>query len=88
MVNKINHLSSQKSDLVLKIINDWRVAKASNGNEICVKIIPLKRQQNTLNGSKWVEVGKKILLDSGQEIDFNLDGNSFYTDINQLYRLI
>ena len=76
------------SDFVLKIINDWRVAKASNGNEICVKIIPLKRQQNTLNGSKWVEVGKKILLDSGQEIDFNLDGNSFYTDVNQLYRLM
>jgi hypothetical protein len=40
-----------------------------------------------LKGFKWVEVGKKILLDSGQEIDFNLDGNSFYTEVNQLYRL-
>ncbi|MCU4581152.1 transposase [Acinetobacter gyllenbergii] len=73
---------------MLKIINEWRVAKACNGNEICVQIIPLKRQQNTLEGFKWVEVGKKILLDSGLEIDFNLDGKSFYTDVNQLYRLI
>ncbi|ENW80972.1 hypothetical protein F909_02263 [Acinetobacter sp. ANC 3929] len=73
---------------MLKIISEWRVAKASNGNEICVKIIPLKRQQNTLKGFKWVEVGKKVLLDSGLEIDFNLDGKSFYTDVNQLYRLI
>ncbi|MEG2344291.1 MAG: hypothetical protein RSB52_09050, partial [Acidaminococcaceae bacterium] len=61
------------SDFVLKIINEWHVAKASNGNEICVQIIPLKRQQNTLDGFKWVEVGKKVLLQSGQEVDFNLD---------------
>ncbi|MBJ8482645.1 transposase [Acinetobacter vivianii] len=73
---------------MLKTINEWHVAKASNGNEICVQIIPLKRQQNTLEGFKWVEVGKKILLNSGLEIDFNLDGKSFYTDVNQLYRLI
>lgn len=72
---------------MLKIINEWHVAKASNGNEICVQIIPLKRQQNTLNGFKWVEVGKKVLLQSGQEVDFNLDGKSFYTSVNQLYRL-
>ncbi|AVZ85577.1 MULTISPECIES: hypothetical protein [Acinetobacter] len=76
------------SDFVLKIINEWRVAKASNGNEICVQIIPMKRQQNTLDGFKWVEVGKKIQLESGREVDFNLDGKSFYTDVNQLYRLI
>ena len=75
------------SNLVLKIINEWHIVKASNGKEICVQIIPLKRQKNTLKGFKWVEVGKKILLDSGQEIDFNLDGNSFYTEVNQLYRL-
>ena len=75
------------SDSVVKIINEWRVAKAVNGNEISVQIIPLKRQQNTLEGFKWVEVGKKVLLESGQEIDFNLDGNSFYTSVNQLYRL-
>ena len=80
-------MSSEMSDLVLKIINKWHVAKASNGNEISVQIIPLKRQQNTLQGSKWVEVGKRVLLNSGQEIDFNLDGKSFYTDVNQLYRL-
>ena len=76
------------SDFVLKIINEWRVAKASNGNEICVQIIPMKRQQNTLDGFKWVEVGKKIQLESGREVDFNLDGKSFYTDVDQLYRLI
>ncbi|WP_087545208.1 transposase [Acinetobacter sp. WCHA29] len=76
------------SDFVLKIINEWRVAKASNGNEICVQIIPMKRQQNTLDGFKWVEVGKKIQLESGREVNFNLDGKSFYTDVNQLYRLI
>lgn len=75
------------SDSVVKIINEWRIAKAVNGNEITVQIIPLKRQQNTLEGFKWVEVGKKVLLESGQEIDFNLDGNSFYTSVNQLYRL-
>ncbi|WP_436897656.1 transposase [Acinetobacter gyllenbergii] len=72
---------------MVKIINEWRVAKASNGNEICVQIIPIKRQQSTLEGFKWVEVGKKVLLDSGLEIDFNLDGKSFYTGVNQLYRL-
>lgn len=75
------------SDSVVKIINEWRIAKAVNGNEISVQIIPLKRQQNTLEGFKWVEVGKKVLLESGQEIDFNLDGNSFYISVNQLYRL-
>ncbi|WP_312104584.1 transposase [Acinetobacter venetianus] len=75
------------SDSVVKIINEWRIAKAVNGNEISVQIIPLKRQQNTLEGFKWVEVGKKVLLESGKEIDFNLDGNSFYTSVNQLYRL-
>ncbi|ESK53992.1 hypothetical protein [Acinetobacter tjernbergiae] len=75
------------SDFVLKIINEWHIAKASNGNEISVQIIPIKRQQNTMTGFKWVEVGKKVLLQSGQEVDFNLDGNSFYTSVNQLYRL-
>jgi hypothetical protein len=43
----------------LKIINEWHIATATNGNEINVQIIPLKRQQSTLNGFKWVEVGKK-----------------------------
>jgi len=71
----------------LKIINEWHIATATNGNEINVQIIPLKRQQSTLNGFKWVEVGKKILLQSGQEIEFNLDGRSFYISPNQLYRL-
>ena len=75
------------SDFELNIINEWHLAKACNGNEISVKIIPVKRQQSTLNGFKWVEVGKKVLLQSGQEVEFNLDGKSFYTAVNQLYRL-
>ena len=81
-------MGSEMSGLVLKIINKWYVANASNGNEISVQIIPLKRQQNTLQGCKWVEVGKRVLLNSGQEIDFNLNGKSFYTDVNQIFRLV
>lgn len=75
------------SDFVLKIINEWYVAKACNGNEISVQIIPLKRQQSTINGFKWVEVGKKVLLSSGQEVELNLDGRSFYNSVNNLYHL-
>ncbi|ENU30116.1 transposase [Acinetobacter sp. NIPH 1852] len=71
----------------MNIISEWHVATATNGNEISVQIIPLKRQQSTMDGFKWVEVGKKILLQSGQEIEFNQDGKSFYTSVNQLYRL-
>ncbi|ENW96212.1 transposase [Acinetobacter sp. 2JN-4] len=71
----------------MNIISEWHVATAINGNEISVQIIPLKRQQSTMDGFKWVEVGKKILLQSGQEIEFNQDGKSFYTSVNQLYRL-
>ncbi|RZF54450.1 transposase [Acinetobacter halotolerans] len=71
----------------MNIISEWHVATATNGNEISVQIIPLKRQQSTMDGFKWVEVGKKILLQSGQEIEFNQDGKSFYTSVNKLYRL-
>ncbi len=40
----------------------------------------LKKKQNTRDGFKWVEVGKKnVLLECGQEIELNLDGRSFYT---------
>lgn len=75
------------SEFVLKVISEWHVAKARNGNEICVRIIPVKRQQSTMAGFKWVEVGKKVQLETGQEVDFNLDGRSFYTAVNQLFRL-
>lgn len=68
-------------------MEEWKIATAINGNQIVVKLIPLKKKQNSAEGSIWVEVGKKIQLSSGQEIDFNQDGRSFYTEVNQLYRL-
>lgn len=71
----------------MNIISKWHIATATDGNEISVQIIPLKRRQSTMDGFKWVEVGKKVLLQSGQEIEFNQDGKSFYTSVNQLYRL-
>ncbi|WP_373683222.1 transposase [Acinetobacter sp. YH16052] len=52
-----------------------------------VKLVPLKRKQNTMDGFIWVEVGKMIQLPTGEEFQFNLDGKSFYTGVNQLYRL-
>lgn len=67
---------------------EYRTAKAVNGNEINVQIIALQRKQNVCGGFKLVEVGKKVLLESGIEIDFNLDGKSFYIRPNEIYRLI
>ena len=43
--------------------------------------------QNTRQGSKEVEVGKRTLLQSGIEVDLNLDGRTFYTSLNQLFKL-
>ncbi|WP_343594513.1 transposase [Acinetobacter sp.] len=71
----------------MKKLNEWHVATATNGHEIYVKVIPLKRIQNSVEGHQWVEVGKMIQLTSGEEIEFNLDRKSFYTSYNQLYRL-
>lgn len=68
-------------------LNTWRVATAVNGSEINVKLVPLKRQQNTNHGLIWVEVGHMIQLESGETLPMNLDGLSFYTGVNQLYRL-
>jgi len=62
------------------------VAKAVNGREILVSLVPVKKMQNTRDGFKWVEVGKKVLLESGIEIDLNLDGRSFYTSVNEMFR--
>lgn len=72
---------------ILKKINEWHIATAADGNEINVKLIPLKRKQNTMEGFIWVEVGQMIQLPNGEEIQFNQDGRSFYTGVNQLYRL-
>ena len=43
--------------------------------------------QNTRQGLKSVEVGKRVLLSSGIEVDLNLDGCTFYTSLHQLFKL-
>lgn len=67
-------------------INDL-IAKSKNGTEILVSLIPLNRIQNTRQGFRTVEVGKRVLLSSGIEVDLNLDGHTFYASINQLFKL-
>lgn len=67
-------------------INDL-IAKSKNGTEILVSLIPLNRIQNTREGFRTVEVGKRVLLSSGIEVDLNLDGRTFYASINQLFKL-
>jgi len=67
-------------------INDL-IAKSKNGTEIIVSLIPLNKMQNTRQGFKQIEVGKRVLLESGIEVDLNLDGRTFYTSLNQLFKL-
>ena len=61
--------------------------KKKNGTEIIVSLIPLNKMQNTRQGFKEIEVGKRVLLESGIEVDLNLDGRTFYTSLNQLFKL-
>ena len=63
------------------------IAKSKNGTEIIVSLIPLNKMQNTRQGFKEIEVGKIVLLQSGIEVDLNLDGRTFYTSLNQLFKL-
>ena len=70
---------------MLKI--NYLIAKAKNGTEIIVSLIPLHKMQSTRQGSKKIEVGKRVLLSSGIEVDLNLDGRTFYTSLNQLFKL-
>lgn len=70
---------------MLKI--NYLIAKAKNGTEIIVSLIPLHKMQNTRQGLKQIEVGKRVLLESGIEVDLNLDGRTFYTSLNQLFKL-
>ncbi len=67
-------------------VNDL-IAKSKNGTEIIVSLIPLHKMQNTRQGLKLIEVGKRVLLESGIEVDLNLDGRTFYTSLNQLFKL-
>ena len=73
--------------MIVNIVNEWHIATAVNGNEINVRIVPHVRKQNSLDGYRWVEVGKKIQRQSGEEIELNQYGKSFYAGFNQLYRL-
>ena len=63
------------------------IAKSKNGTEIIVSLIPLNKIQSTREGFKTVEVGKRVLLSTGIEVDLNLDGRTFYASINQLFKL-
>ena len=46
--------------MIVNIVNEWQIATAVNGNEINVRIVPHVRKQNSLDGYRWVEVGKKF----------------------------
>lgn len=70
---------------MLKLSN--LIAKSKNGTEIIVSLIPLNKMQNTRQGFKEIEVGKRVLLESGIDVDLNLDGRTFYTSLNQLFKL-
>lgn len=72
---------------ILKNLNESCIATAVNGGEISVKLIPLQRKQSTPNGFIMVDVGQMVELESGQILPLNMDGKSFYTGINQMYRL-
>ena len=63
------------------------IAKSKSGTEIIVSLIPLNKMQNTRQGVKEIEVGKRVLLESGIEVDLNLDGRTFYASLNQLFKL-
>lgn len=71
----------------MNIVNGWTTAKAVNGDIIRVNVIPLTKTQRNLKGKTLVEVAKQIELESGQRLILNLDGRSFYTDVNKLYKL-
>jgi hypothetical protein len=70
---------------LIKTIN--LVATSQNGTEILVSLIPLNKMQNTRKGFKFIEVGKRVLLDSGLIVDLNLDGQSFYISLNKMFKL-
>ena len=77
---------SPKIGYKLLKINDL-IAKSKNGTEIIVSLIPLNKMQNTRQGLQQIEVGKRILLQSGIVVDLNLDGRTFYTSLHQLFKL-
>lgn len=72
---------------IMNIMNGWTTAKAVNGDIIRVNIVPLKKVQSNLHGQTLVEVTKQVELESGTVLALNLDGKSFYTEFNKLYKL-
>ncbi|OTG82621.1 transposase [Acinetobacter sp. ANC 5054] len=70
----------------MKNLNESFVATAVNGGQINVKLVPLQRQQSTPNGFIMVDVGQMVELETGETFPLNVDGKSFYTGINRLYR--
>ncbi|ALH95705.1 hypothetical protein [Acinetobacter equi] len=72
----------------MNISNGWMNASAVNGDQIRVKVIPFMRQQNNMLGITWVEVSKQIEFETGEIFSLNLDGKSFYTGLNKLYKLV
>ena len=60
---------------MLKI--NYLIAKAKNGTEIIVSLTPLNKMQSTRQGLKTIEVGKRVLLSSGMEVDLNLASLNF-----------
>lgn len=63
------------------------IAKSKNGTEIIVSLISLNKMQNTRQDFKEIEVDKRVPLQSEIEVDLNLDGRTFYTSLNQLFKL-
>ena len=63
------------------------IAKSKNGTEIIVSLISLNKMQNTRQDFKELEVDKRVPLQSEIEVDLNLDGRTFYTSLNQLFKL-
>jgi len=72
----------------LKELNTCYQAEMADGTRINVKLIPLVKKQSTRDGFIDVTVGKQIQLETGEKIELNLDGKSFYFGPNQLYRII
>ncbi len=88
LILKLFSKSEESSKIGYKLlkINDL-IAKSKNGTEIIVSLIPLNKMQNTRQGLQQIEVGKRILLQSGIVVDLNLDGRTFYTSLHHLFKL-
>lgn len=60
----------------------------ADGTKINVQLIPLVKKQSTRDGFIDVTVGQQVQLETGEKVELNLDGKSFYLGSNQLYRII